>query len=109
MSGSNESSTRRIELTTYDELVDILEARDIRFVKAIVETVLENLDTEEERLTFLEAFIEDEDTVFEFSLGKENYKNLLEENLESLAEAEEYELCVQVQKVLMERYNEKED
>jgi len=90
----------KLEYDRYEELADAIENKDPQVVVAMVETALEHMTSDEEKIYFLYATVKKDEVVFEFSMGKEDLEAVFESNLPNLERQEEFELCIKVKKAL---------
>jgi hypothetical protein len=84
---------------------DVFEAYREEIAKAIVEAINHNLNTRKKTVDFAQIIIK-ELLVITLSIDKREFEDLLEEQLNTLIEFEDYETCALIMK-LKEKYNKK--
>jgi|TARA_R100001510_G_scaffold54218_1_gene56669 hypothetical protein len=90
----------KLKYKNYEDLAHAIESKDPQVVIAMVETALEHMKSDEERIYFLYATVLKDEVIFEFSMGKEDLEAVFESNLPDLEKQEEYELCIKVKEAL---------
>lgn len=86
-----------IEITA-DEPSDIFENNRRELAKAIVEGIQHGLRTKKKRVDFAKVLIK-EVIVITLSIDNREFSDLLEENLQTLIDFEEYESCALIVKL----------
>lgn len=90
------------DITVFDagELEDMVKNRDIRISKALVDTVLNNLKGRKRHIHALSIFVENEQTIYDITLDRNEFLPTLKENLHTLEINEMYEECAAVVKAI---------
>lgn len=83
-----------------DELEEMVKNRDIRISKALVTTVLNNLKGRKRHIHALSIFVENEQTIYDITLDRNEFLTTLQENLKTLEINEMYEECAKVVKAI---------
>jgi hypothetical protein len=89
-----------IKVNSSEEFTQLIEDKDIRISKAIVEGILENLIGKRKNIHVLEIYIKDEDKIVDITVHREDFIQTLEENLKTFIYHEEYEACSGIQKAI---------
>ena len=79
-----------------EEFEDMLQKKDIKISKAIVETALANLSSKKRFIPILEIHVQDESNIFDITLDRKNLIETLKQNLEIDELHEEYEGCARI-------------
>lgn len=77
---------------TLTDFEDYLQENRFEFAEMIVNSILDNIDADEEYL-MLEVFVEDTDEIMEINIDPDYFLETLEKNLKIYEEFEEYEMC----------------
>ena len=80
-----------IKVNSSEEFTQLIEDKDIRISKAIVEGILENLVGKRKNIHVLEIYIKDEDKIFDITVHREDFIQTLEENLKTFIYHEEFD------------------
>lgn len=89
-----------ITIKSRQDFDNLLEGRDIHISKAIVEGVLNNLDTKKRFVHVIEIYFEEEDYVLDLTVERDDFIDTLEKNMEIHEENELYEECAVILKAL---------
>jgi hypothetical protein len=89
-----------ISLKTQEEFNNLIKGRDLKISKAIVESILDNIDSKKRYIYVLEIKIEDEETVIDLTVDRQEFVHTLEKNLEIYVENELYEECSVIQQTI---------
>jgi hypothetical protein len=87
-----------LELTVNngEEFQELLDKKDFRIAEAIVNTILENINTKKTNVHILSVnFLEDE-SVYDLTLDRKYFAETLETNLKHFVEKEMYEKCTEI-------------
>lgn len=79
-----------------DEFEQMVVNRDLRISKALVETILKNLNGRKRHLHALSILVEQEQTIYDITVDRQDFVTTLEQNLSILEENEDYETCAKV-------------
>ena len=83
-----------------DEFEDLVSQRDLRISKALVETILENLKGRKRHLHALSVLIEQDQTIYDITVDRQDFVITLEQNLPIYEKYELYEKCAEIVKAL---------
>jgi len=86
------------EICVFDseEFEDMIAKRDLRISKALVETILKNLKGRKRHLHALSVLIEQEQTIYDITVDRQDFIITLENNLPIYEEHELYEGCAEI-------------
>jgi hypothetical protein len=86
------------EISVFDseEFEGMIEKRDLRISKALVETILKNLKGRKRHIHALSVVIEQEQTIYDITVDREDFVVTLENNLPIYEEHELYEGCAKI-------------
>jgi DNA-directed RNA polymerase len=93
---------KRIKVQSHEEFEQMLQEQDLKISKAIVEVALKNLKSTKRFIPVLEIYIEDDETIYDISLDKQNMLSTLQQNLEIHERNEDYEGCARIAKAIQE-------
>jgi hypothetical protein len=83
-----------------DEFEELVTQRDLRISKALVETILKNLKGRKRHLHALSVLIEQEQTIYDITIDRNEFVNTLEQNLPIYEKHELYEGCAEIVKAI---------
>jgi hypothetical protein len=83
-----------------DEFEKLVENRDLRISKALVETILKNLKSRKRYFHALSILVEQEQTIYDITVDKQDFVITLEQNLTVFEENEMYEECAEMVKAI---------
>jgi hypothetical protein len=83
-----------------DEFEELVTQRDLRISKALVETILNNLKGRKRHLHALSVLIEQEQTIYDITIDRNEFVNTLEQNLPIYEKHELYEGCAEIVKAI---------
>jgi hypothetical protein len=78
------------------EFQDMIDNKDFRISKAIVETILNNMNSKKKYVHILSVTCLEEDSTFDITLERKHFAQTLQENLPYYIERELYEDCVKI-------------
>jgi hypothetical protein len=86
------------EISVYDsnEFEELIQQRDLRISKALVNTVLKNLKGRKRHLHALSVLVEQEQTIYDITVDREDFLITLENNLPIYEQHELYEGCAEI-------------
>ena len=93
---------KRIKVKSVEEFEDILQEQDLKISKAIVEVALKNLKAKKRFIPVLEIHVEEDETIFDITLDRQNLLSTLQQNLEIHERNEDYEGCARISKAIQE-------
>jgi hypothetical protein len=76
-----------------DEFEELVSSRDLRISSALIETILKNLKGRKRHLHALSVLIEQEQTIYDITIDREEFITTLKCNLSIFEENELYEQC----------------
>ena len=74
---------KTIKVKDSEEFTQLLEDKDIRISRAIVEGILENLVGKRKNIHVLEVYLKNEDSIVDITVHREDFIQTLEENLKT--------------------------
>jgi hypothetical protein len=83
-----------------DEFEELVSNRDVRISKALVETILKNLKGRKRHLHALSVLVEQEQTIYDITVDREEFITTLNQNLPVLEKNEDYETCADIIKAI---------
>jgi DNA-directed RNA polymerase len=93
---------KRIKVKNVEEFEDMLQEQDLKISKAIVEVALKNLKGDKRFIPVLEVHIEEDESIFDITLDRQNMLSTLQQNLEIHERNEDYEGCARIAKAIQE-------
>jgi protein-arginine kinase activator protein McsA len=85
-----------INVDSTEEFQELINNKDFRISKHIVEGILANLNTKKKHVHVLSVICEDEDEIFDITVERKHFAETLDENLKYYVENEEYEGCQKI-------------
>ena len=85
-----------INLNNSDEFQDMIDRKDFTIAKAVVETILANLNTRKKHLHVLSVNCLEDGATYDITLERRYFEETLQENLKYYVEKELYEDCTQI-------------
>ena len=73
---------------------ELVAAQDYELATSFVESMLNNINADEEVVSVIEAFFEEEDTIYDFEIEKVNFSPNFKEFLTIYEREEDYEGCL---------------
>jgi hypothetical protein len=83
-----------------DEFEELVSMRDLRISKALVETILKNLKGRKRHLHALSVLVEQEQTIYDITVDRQDFVMTLEQNLPIYEKYELYEGCAEIVKAI---------
>jgi|688.fasta_scaffold40051_12 protein-arginine kinase activator protein McsA len=80
----------------YDDFLTMARCKDINIAKAIVDAILTNLETKKRHIHVFEIEVEEEESVYDLTIDRNNFIDALEKNLTHYEKEELYEECAQI-------------
>lgn len=93
---------KRIKVKSVEEFEDMMQKQDLKISKAIVEVALKNLKSEKRFIPILEVHVEEDESIFDITLDRQNLLSTLQQNLEIHERNEDYEGCARIAKAIQE-------
>ena len=79
-----------------DEFEQLVASRDLRISKALVETILKNINGRKRHIHALSVLIEQEQTIYDITIDRQEFIHTLEQNLPIYEKHELYEKCAEI-------------
>ena len=83
-------------LNNSEEFQDMVERRDFSIAKAVVETLLNNLNTRKQHIHVITVICLEENAEYNITLERKYFTDTLQENLKYYVENEQYEDCTRI-------------
>lgn len=83
-----------------DEFEELIQQRDLRISKALVETILKNINGRKRHLHALSVLVEQEQTIYDITVDRQDFLKTLESNLPIYEKHELYEGCAEIVKAI---------
>lgn len=93
---------KRIKVKSVEEFEDMMQEQDLKISKAIVEVALKNLKGKKRFIPVLEVHVEEDESIFDITLDRQNMLSTLRQNLEIHERNEDYEGCARIAKAIQE-------
>ena len=93
---------KRIKVKNVEEFEDMLQEQDLKISKAIIEVALKNLKGDKRFIPVLEVHVEEDESIFDITLDRQNLLSTLQQNLEIHERNEDYEGCARIAKAMQE-------
>ena len=93
---------KRIKVKNVEEFEDMLQEQDLKISKAIIEVALKNLKGNKRFIPVLEVHVEEDESIFDITLDRQNMLSTLRQNLEIHERNEDYEGCARIAKAIQE-------
>ena len=85
-----------ITVNNTDEFQELVDNKDIRIAKAIVDGILENMNNKKKHVHVLSVNCLEEASTFDITLDRKYFAETLQENLKYYVEQELYEECSKI-------------
>jgi len=91
-----------LEISVYssEEFEQMISNLDYRISKALIETILKNLNGKKRHYHVLSVSIENEQLIYDITVDKQDFPKLLENNIQVFENCEDYETCDKIVKAL---------
>lgn len=83
-------------LNNSEEFQEMVERKDFSISKAVVETILANLNTRKQHVHVITVICLDEGNEYDITLERKYFADTLQENLKYYVENEQYESCTKI-------------
>jgi len=93
---------KRIKVKNVEEFEDMLQEQDLKISKSIIEVALKNLKGDKRFIPVLEVHVEEDESIFDITLDRQNMLSTLQQNLEIHERNEDYEGCARIAKAIQE-------
>lgn len=91
---------KEIEVRSLSDFHSLVEKKYFGISEAIVQSILSNLKTRKKNVHVLSVKCIEENTIFDITLEKVNFKETLKENLKYFEDREMYEECGKIHKAI---------
>jgi hypothetical protein len=89
-----------LKVKNEEEWEMLVEQKDIRISKALIDTVIKNINGKKRYYHALSIVYLDEDRIFDLTIEKSNFLFTLKENLQIFEREEQYEECAKIKKAI---------
>ena len=86
--------TTRLVFESLEQFEDLLENKDYDLATSFVDSMISNITLDEELIPVIEAYFEEEDTIYDFEVEKTNFIPNLKEFITIYEREEDYEGCL---------------
>ena len=93
---------KRIKVKSIEEFEEMLQEQDLKISKAIVEVALKNLKGKKRFIPIMEIHVEEDESIFDITLDRQDIVSTLQQNLEIHERNEDYEGCARIANALKE-------
>ena len=93
---------KRIKVKNVEEFEEMLQEQDLKISKAIVEVALKNLKGTKRFIPVMEIHVEEDESIFDITLDRQDMFSTLQQNLEIHERNEDYEGCARIANALKE-------
>lgn len=93
---------KRIKVKSIEEFEEMLQEQDLKISKAIVEVALKNLKGTKRFIPVMEVHVEEDESIFDITLDRQDMFSTLQQNLEIHERNEDYEGCARIAKAIQE-------
>lgn len=93
---------KRIKVKSVEEFEEMLQEQDLKISKAIVEVALKNLKGTKRFIPVMEIHVEEDESIFDITLDRQDMFSTLQQNLEIHERNEDYEGCARIANALKE-------
>ena len=83
-------------LNNTEEFQEMIDKKDFKISEAVVETILENLNSRKKHIHVLSINCLEENVIYDITLEKRFFAETLKDNLGFFVEREQYEKCTQI-------------
>lgn len=83
-------------LNNSEEFQEMVERKDFSIAKAVVETLLNNLNTRKQHIHVITVICLEENAEYDITLERKYFADTLQENLKYYVENEQYESCTKI-------------
>lgn len=93
---------KRIKVKDIEEFEEMLHEQDLKISKAIVEVALKNLKGDKRFIPVMEIHVEEDESIFDITLDRQDMLSTLQQNLEIHERNEDYEGCARIANAIKE-------
>lgn len=84
----------RLVFESLEQFEDLLENKDYNLATSFVDSMISNITSDKELIPVIEAYFEEEDTIYDFEVEKTNFIPNLKEFITIYEREEDYEGCL---------------
>ena len=85
-----------IQVDNTDDFQELIDNKDFRISKAIVEGILSNIETKKKHIHVLSVVCMDEGEIYDITIERKFFSETLDESLKYYIENEQYEGCQRI-------------
>ena len=85
-----------IQVDSTDDFQELIDNKDFRISKAIVDGILDNIETKKKHVHVLSVVCMDEGEIYDITIERKFFSETLDENLKYYIENEQYEDCQRI-------------
>jgi len=85
-----------ITVNNTEEFQEMVDRKDFRIAKAIVESILDNMENKKRNIHILSVACVEDNAIYDLTLDRKFFADTLEENLRYFIEQEKYEECQRI-------------
>jgi len=89
-----------ITVNNTDEFQELVDNKDFRIAKAIVDGILDNIDSKKKHIHVLSVTCLEEGEIYDITVERKHFAETLEENLPYYIREEQYEDCQRIVKTI---------
>lgn len=86
----------QLVFNSQEHFEDLISKQDYYLATSFVESMLMNIDTQKQTISIVEAYFEEEDTIYDFEIEKINFIPNFKEFLTIYEREEDYEGCLMI-------------
>jgi hypothetical protein len=86
----------QLVFNSQEHFEDLITKQDYYLATSFVESMLMNIDTQKQTIPIVEAYFEEEDTIYDFEIEKVNFIPNFKEFLTIYEREEDYEGCLMI-------------
>jgi protein-arginine kinase activator protein McsA len=94
-----------ITVNNSDEFQELVDQKDFRISKAIVDGILDNINSKKKHIHVLSITCLEEGEIYDITVERKHFAETLEENLPYYIREEQYEDCSRIVKTIRELKN----
>jgi hypothetical protein len=92
--------TTQLVFDNSEQFEELITSQDYDLATSFVESMVKNMFTNQERVSIIEAYFEEEDTIYNFEIDKSNFISNFKEFLLIYEREEDYEGCALIAKAI---------
>lgn len=92
------------EIVVFDsnEFEQLITNKDIRIAKALVETILNNVNGRKRHIHALSVLVENEQTIYDITVDRKEFLSTLKQNLPIFEQNELFETCILIRDAIID-------